>query len=132
MKTTTLTIIAFILFSCDQKSETSGSCVRVKLVKELCGQAVLKILDAAYFGKGQDWDDGNGVVHQHVFSTVLPCNMDGHLTDDSGVIQPGVEFQIQFTEVAGDDQCARCKALLDGPEKFSNIRLVNDCSGGVE
>ena len=120
--------LLLVAFACDQKIECKQqSCVKVKLVKELCGQAILKILDPAYYDKGQSWTDGDGVNHENVFLTLLPCNISDNFGDGSGAIEDGQEFYIQFADSMEGDTCARCKALLHGPEKFNHITIPATC-----
>lgn len=122
-------LLLITLIACDQKEECIKyeNCVRVKLHKEFCGQAILEILDPMNFNKGQNWADGNGIEYQNVFSTILPCTRPDQLTDDSGALKPGIEFYIQFADSQDDNRCAVCLALLVGPEKFSHIKIVNNC-----
>jgi hypothetical protein len=104
-----------VLIGCeDEDTPNAGGCVQVKLVKTLCGQAILEILDPDYFHKGQSWVDGSGEEYRNVFSTLFPC-------DFNETLNPGDEFIIRFTDKAAEENCARCKALLPGPEKFSFI-----------
>lgn len=121
-----LILFSFLALACEQKTEHAELCVNVKLIKELCGQAILEILDPMYFNRGQSWKDGNGVELSHVFSTLLPCSFSDNFGNGSGVLESGQEFYIQFADTQQDDECARCKALLVGPEKFSYIK-VSDC-----
>lgn len=128
----TLSLILFVtILACDDKNQcvNSDNCVRVKLHKEFCGQAILEILDPAYFDKGQDWTDAGGVEYRNVFSTILPCSIPNYLTSASGVLLPEIEFYIHFTNTQDDDNCARCLALLDGPQKFSHIEIGSNCTG---
>lgn len=120
MKKILILFFALGLFSCEDKDENSlsESCVKVKLINQLCGQATLQILDAQYFRYGQTWEDENGVQLANVFSTLLPCGFDAPSIGD--------EFQIRFVD-AYTDECARCKALLNGPEKFNYIAVEGIC-----
>jgi len=118
MKYHLITLLALVILSCENNH--SGKCVNVKVVKELCGQAVLQILDPEYFDHGQTWVDGQGVQYENVFLTILPCSY-----TDSGTPDIKKELYIQFTDSSTDNTCARCYALLDGPEKFSFITTQN-------
>jgi len=104
-----------ILAGCsDENKPIIEECVQVKLVKMLCGQAILEILDPAYFHKGQSWVDGSGEEYDNVFLTLFPC-------DFSQTLNPGDEFVIQFTDRTAGGNCAHCEALLPGPEKFNPV-----------
>lgn len=113
------------LFSCEDKDKASldESCVKVKLINQLCGQATLQILDAQYFSYGQTWEDENGIQLVNVFSTLLPCGFDAPSIGD--------EFQVRFVD-AYADECARCKAMLNGPEKFNYITVEEICHTSTE
>lgn len=123
-----IVLLSLGALACEDKNcEPNTNCVRVKLVKELCGQAILQILDESYFSWGQSWEDGDGVQYENVFTTLLPCELSDNFGDGSGTIEPGDEFTIRFTGNQHDDECARCKALLDGPEKFLPIEVTDNC-----
>jgi hypothetical protein len=80
-------------------------------------------MDSRYFGYGQNWN-GNGAHLQNVFSTILPCEF--------SIPAAGDEFLVQFVDTPMNDSCARCKALLTGPEKFNHIKILNNCGPETE
>lgn len=125
MKKILIIFVALGLFSCEDRNGSSSgeSCVKVKLVNQLCGQATLQILDAQYFSYGQTWENENGVQLDNVFSTLLPCGFDAPSIGD--------EFRIRFVDTYVDE-CARCKALLYGPEKFNYIAVEGNCDPPTE
>jgi hypothetical protein len=107
-------VVATVMGCSEENTRNDVGCVQVKLVKTLCGQAILEILDPGYFDKGQSWVDESGEEYINVFSTLFPCNF-------NQTLNPGDEFVIQFTDKVAEENCARCKALLPGPEKFNFI-----------
>ena len=121
----TLLLLSFVTLSCEEKCEPDHSCVRVKLIRTLCGQANLQILDPAFFDRGQAWQDRDGVAFEHAFSTLIPGNMSLHFSES--MFEPGFEFYIQFADNHLGDNLVQCQAYLYGPEKFSYIMVVPDC-----
>ena len=106
-------LLSFVIFSCEDDPGSFAKCVRVKVVKQLCGQAVLEILDPLYHNMGQSWVDHGGTQYENVFSTILPCSLQ---------VGPADEILIEFTNELTDQGCNRCMALLEGPKKFAYIK----------
>lgn len=117
-----LLFVAILAGCTDEETPNDVGCVKVKLVRALCGQAILEIMDPAYFHKGQSWVDGVGEEYNNVFSTLIPC-------DFNQALSSGDEFIIQFSDELIGGNCATCYALLEGPEKFSYVMACLPTSG---
>ena len=117
-------LLSSFIFSCEDDHGSFTKCVRVKLVKQMCGQAVLEILDPLHHNMGQSWVDHAGKQYENVFSTILPCSLQVGSAD---------EFMIEFTNELTDQGCNRCMALLEGPKKFAYIKsCMPICGPSIE
>ena len=103
------------------------NCIEARLVAELCGQAVIQVVNAEgqnlNLGTFEHWENG---TFDNVFGTFLDC-------EDMGVLpQDGSTFRIRIVEDPREMHCAVCFALLGGmPEQQYHMRVVNDCSSGL-
>ena len=66
-------IVLVSLSSCENEGET---CLEVKIVAELCGNAVVQVVSGnAGIPVTESWTDHNNVTYDNVFSTFLdPCD----------------------------------------------------------
>jgi hypothetical protein len=73
MKVFPVFVIALLLivFSCNENNSvlSETQCFEVSYVTGICGQAVLKIEDPAFFKFGETWND-----QENVFFTVFDCS----------------------------------------------------------
>jgi hypothetical protein len=118
-----LFLVAFSACETGQESE-NNSCLEVELIEELCGNAVLRVINPKSTKlKLQDWTDGNGIAHTNVFSTMFPCNV------DQSTIVKGKQFYIEIVEEPEVGECMRCMAILaNAPEITYHIKIVETCN----
>ncbi len=102
-----------------EKFAPNSECFEVSYVTGICGQAVLKIENTAFFKYGETW---NG--HTNVFYTVFDC-----LVDEVKLKQ--ARFFVTISNNPNID-CPRCLAALDyqGSKKHS-VNIVTDCNSSV-
>lgn len=109
-------VLALGLLACEEEFPTPGACVEVSLVTELCGQAVLKIENPAYYHLGETW---NG--HENVFFTFWTC-------EDMNKPKEG-RFMVTLADSFNPGDCAVCMAALDyqGDKKYP-VKRVDVCT----
>ncbi len=112
----------FLFNSCD--SEIDPNCIEVKLMTEICGNAVLQVVDDSFNKELGSWTDTDGKEHRNVFSTFLiPC-------DDNYPDKVGDTFFIALTDSLDTGSCGVCLALpANMPEERYNVRIVEPCAG---
>ena len=115
--------LAFIalasLSSCENEGET---CLEVKIVAELCGNAVVQVVSGnAGIPVTESWTDHNNVTYDNVFSTFLdPC--------DSYLPARGETVLMKITKERKETDCAVCLALpANSPKQFYYTEIVTDC-----
>lgn len=101
----------------DIHSAFSPQTLRVKVVSTLCGTAVLQIQDEGYYAYGVKWESAAGITYEHVFGTTLPC-----FTDASA----GDFLLIQIVDKPDVNDCARCEAYLETPDKRYDIKVLSN------
>jgi len=121
-------LVGLVLFligfsACDNSSSEEKSCFQVRVIEEICSNAVLQVVDPASTKiELQSWRDWKGNTYKNVFTTTLPCNVDQSLS------QKGAEFFIEIIQEAALGECIQCMAILTNtPETFYNIRLSATC-----
>jgi hypothetical protein len=127
MKRLSIVILCLVLMvgSCKEEELPVNNCIQVKLIAEICGNAILQVVDPAYYGIAEDsWQKSNGDVLTHVFSTNLACQPTPYPADGS-VFFIRLESQMPQTFAA----CAICSALLaESPETFHWVSIQTDCA----
>lgn len=116
-----LTCFCFFLFNaCD--NEIDSNCIEVKLVAEVCGNAVLQVQDGRFNNELGTYTDIDGKIHENVFGTFLmPCN-------DSYPEKIGDSFFITLADSSDYGNCVVCLALLANmPEQRYDVRIVEPC-----
>ena len=113
-----------LAFSCDDEGidPSPQNCIEVRLVAELCGQAVLQLVNDVHFGLGENGWEWNEVVYNNVFSTDLSCEMMENMPRD------GSSFTIRLVEDQDPGNCAVCLALFSGrPDSFHYVEMTENC-----
>jgi hypothetical protein len=105
------------LFTCNENHEAIQypDCFEVSYVTGICGEAVLKIVNPAYYHLGESWSG-----HDNVFFCVLPCGINqGDLENKT--------FRVAFGNP--DRNCAVCLATIGytGSKKY-NVVITDTCA----
>jgi hypothetical protein len=118
-------MIGLSVWSCEEEDLPANNCIQVKLIMEVCGNAILQVVDPAYYDIAEDsWQKSNGDILTHVFSTNLACQPTPYPADGS-VFNIKVESQMPQTFAA----CGVCQALLpESPETFHWVSIQTDCA----
>ncbi len=116
--------LLFNAFSCSETKSVvpTNQCFEVSLVTDICGQAVLRIENPAFFKFGETW---NG--YENVFYTRFDCSVDE--VKYKKLKQEPFFVQIRQAPANPNVQCARCAAALDyqGSKKYF-IDIVAECN----
>lgn len=98
--------MVLMLLACDTATPSfTGECVQVKVVRGICGTAVFKIQDPAYYHFGEDVDG-----EQNVFLGTLKCP---HLR--ASVTEQDISEKTLYVELNPENfgqDCVRCYALV--------------------
>lgn len=132
MKLTSLCLI--ILFTltfsaCDKSSgDLKDQCLEVKILNEICGNAVVQILDPKLYEYGENGYELDGVVYDHVFATRFSCTDMSKMNATSSSLK-GLQVKVKVTERHEDDAyCTRCAATIaNAPQKFALLKIATDC-----
>lgn len=116
-------MIGLAVWSCEERDLPPNNCIQVKLVEELCGQAILQVMDPAYYGIAEDsWENSNGDVLTHVFTTNLACQQ---IPTDGSVFYVKLESQMPQTLAS----CSVCFAMLaHTPSTFHYVSIQTNCA----
>lgn len=123
-------LISSLLFSgCEKKDEQLlEKCVQVKILDELCGTAVMQILDEDYFRFGVDGYQKDGVTYDHVFSTELSC-ADITKFQTLAASLKGLVVNVKMLKQAQyDPACTKCAAVVpNAPAKWIPVAFTGNC-----
>lgn len=106
--------------------ELPDQAFRVKIIDELCGNAVVQIQDTAFFALGVDGYVKADTVYHHVFTTRFSCEdiskMQTLTADKSGMV---IRVRL-IREAKPEPGCVTCAATLsNAPPAFHLLTLVN-------
>jgi hypothetical protein len=115
-------MLAGLLAACDKaKLKEPHECVPVTYQYGICGKAVLKIENSAYYDLGENVGE-----HENVFLATLEC-----FTDENAL--KNKVFFVQINPADFNQNCAVCfAAVVYNGSKHYNVRVSNDCTSGVE
>lgn len=115
-------ISIFAISACDNDIKTD--CIEVRLVEDVCGNAILQVVNGdsnLSLGTWVDQND-NGRIYENVFGTFLnPCANNFPEDRES-------PFFVTLADSTEKTDCIVCLALLSNmPEQFYHIRIVDPC-----
>ncbi|HEY1019601.1 MAG TPA: hypothetical protein VGE25_11410 [Sediminibacterium sp.] len=123
-------LLSFLLAasSCS-KSEISEKVFRVKILDEVCSNAVVQIQDPALYQYGVNGYVNSDSTYDHVFSTRFSCadmaKMQTLTADKKGLVIKIRLIEKQISEPA----CSTCAATVPGaPSAFQWVALTEDWS----
>ncbi len=122
-------LFSLIFSACDKSSgELQDQCFEVKILTEICGNAVVQILDPKLYAYGENGYQLQGVTYDHVFTTIFSCaDMSKMFATTSSL--KGLRIKVRATERHEDEAyCIRCAAAIaNAPQKFTLLKLTTDC-----
>lgn len=125
MKNALLLIVSLFLLSAscnDEKLSLSKTCVPVKMLRSICGQAVFQIQDSRFYHYGESV--GN---EENVFVAALECNLPDAVS--LGTREPQEEiFYAELDPENFNGNCASCLAMVNYEgQKHYQVRLHEVC-----
>ena len=122
--------IGFIGISCE-KTEVAyiTTPFKVKIIGEICGNAVVQIQDTAFYQYGMDGFTKDGVSYNHVFTTQFSCS-DLEKLQTLTANKTGLVVKVQLLNSAkSEPNCVKCEAAVpNAPSLFQHIALTKDWS----
>lgn len=111
------------------KSEITEKVFRVKIIDEICSNAVVQIQDPALYQYGVNGYVNAGTMYDHVFTTRFSCadmaKMQTLTADKKGLVIKIRLIENQISEPA----CSTCAATVPGaPSAFQWVALTEDWS----
>lgn len=124
-----LLLLSLVFSACDKSSsDLKDQCVEVKILNEICGNAVVQILDPKLYDYGENGYQLDGVTYDHVFSTRFSCSDLSKMYANASSLK-GLQINVQATDRHEDDAyCTRCAATIaDAPQKFTLLKIASGC-----
>lgn len=125
-----LILLFTLLFSaCDKSSyDLKDQCFEVKILNEICGNAVVQILDSKLYEYGENDYHLDGVSYDHVFTTRFSCADMSKMSATASSLK-GLQINVKATDRHEDDlYCTRCAATIaNAPKKFVLLKIATDC-----
>lgn len=119
---TLLSISIFTISACDNELETN--CIEVRLIADVCGNAVLQVVNESPDFPLGTWTDHNDNerVYDNVFGAFLnPC-AENYPEDREDT------FFVVLSDSLEQTNCVVCLALpASMPEQFYHVRIVEPC-----
>lgn len=119
-----------VLFSGCEKTEEElfNQCFKVKILNEVCGTAVVQILDADYYQYGVNGYQLDGVTYDHVFSTELSCADLTKFQTFAASLRGLVVDVKMLKQMEYDPTCIRCAAVVpNAPAKWIPLKFSENC-----
>ncbi len=123
-------LISGLLFSSCEKTDEQlpEKCVQVKILDELCGTAVMQILDEEYFKFGVDGYQKEGITYDHVFSTELSCADLSKFQTLAASLKGLVVNVKMLKQMQYDPACVRCAGVVpNAPAKWIPVTFSGSC-----
>lgn len=123
-------LISSLLFSGCEKTDEQllEKCVQVKILDELCGTAVMQILDEDYFKFGVGGYQKDGVTYDHVFSAELSCADLSKFQTLAASLKGLVVNVKMMKQIQYDPACTKCAAVVpNAPAKWIPIKFSEKC-----
>jgi len=117
-----LSVVVISFSSCENESEVVPNCIEVRVVANVCGNAVLQVVNGYQALNLETWTDSEGNVYQNTFGTFMnPC-ADNYPND------PESSFFVTFADEKELGDCIVCLAMLANmPQTYIDIRFVDPC-----
>lgn len=133
MRSSIVVVVSFFLLAVAGCSKSSSALpdqlFRVKIIDEVCGNAVVQIQDTAFFSYGVNGYVKADSAYDHVFTTRFACSdlakMQTLTANKSGLV---VTVK-HISEVIPEPDCITCLATLpNAPAAFHLVALTLDWS----
>ena len=121
------------LQSCDDGlTEPLAHCTEVKVITELCNQAVIQVINPESIQVELGSIEIDGVNYNNVFKTFFHCEQMPNVPMDGSVfrIKP-ISESIWRSLWNSSDDCVVCEPLLAGELPFSYVEIKENCSSVI-
>lgn len=119
-------LLLFISLSACSTQNTSitGECVRVTLLRNMCGNAILKIEDPAYFMLGENVDG-----EKNVFLGFVECS-DVNLSGNTiPTMADGTQLYVELNPKDYTQECTTCLAMINySGKRHYKVRIKENCN----
>lgn len=127
-------LVLILLVSCNETVlDEPVDCVEVKVITELCNQAVIQLVSPNNAQVELGTIEIDGVNYNNVFKTFFHCQQmpDVPLDGTTFKIRPIDETTWQSL-ITQPDECAVCEPLLAGHLPFAYVEMIDNCSASLE
>jgi len=127
----------FVLFtfaSCEKNDVDleNEDCIKVKVLAEICGTAVLQIQNSKYYNLGEKgWSQDNGkTTYDNVFFTVFSCEDMEYIAKEYAGKAEGKTLNVKIQDKFEMGNCAVCLAIVANPPSTKqNVKVAkNGCT----
>lgn len=120
---------SFSFSACEKNpKDLTNKCFTIKILDEICGNAVVQIVNEEFYALGVNGYQSGGVTYNHVFTTIFSC-ADLSKMSSSATSLRGLQLKVKITDKHEDDPyCTRCAATIaNAPQKLLLLKVSNDC-----
>ena len=105
-----------------------GECIEVKLVYELCNQAVLQLLSPNTLQIELGTYELEGATYENVFKTFFHCEQMSQLPDGNSSFKISLITEEDWQDLfANEKECFYCEPLVAGHLPFTHVQILEDC-----
>jgi hypothetical protein len=120
-----LIILGFFQLACNQKDDLTTATFRVKIIKEVCNDAILQLTDTSYKQYAENAFLFEGKLYDQVFFTRFSCEdrtkMQTLTSDLTGLV---ITIKL-VNQTKSEPNCVTCAATLSSrPSKSQFIEVV--------
>ncbi len=121
----TLMMVGFFHLACNQKDDLTTATFRVKIIKEVCNDAIVQLIDSTYKQYAENGFMLEGKIYDQVFFTRFSCQdrtkMQTLTSDLTGLV---VTVKL-LNQAKSDPNCVTCAATVSSrPSKSQIIEVV--------
>ncbi|MEO0066280.1 MAG: hypothetical protein RI983_1606 [Bacteroidota bacterium] len=127
MRTFIVGLIAFCFFqlSCTKNDNLTNTAFRVKIIKEVCNDAIVQLVDKQSTVYAENDFSFEGKYYDNVFFTTFRCADKAKIQTLTSDLS-GLVITVKLLNAAMDDpNCGRCLATVNNrPGKFNLIEVI--------
>lgn len=121
----TLVVIGILQLACNQKDDLATAIFRVKIIKEVCNDAIVQLTDSSYKQYAENGFMFEGKIYDQVFFTRFSCEdrtkMQTLTSDLAGLV---ITVKI-LSQAKSEPNCGTCAATVSSrPSKSQIIEVV--------
>jgi len=121
----TLVVIGILQMACNQKDDLTTATFRVKIIKEVCNDAIVQLTDSSYKQYAENGFVFEGKIYDQVFFTRFSCEdrskMQTLTSDLTGLV---ITVKL-LSQAKSEPNCGTCAATVSSrPSKSQIIEVV--------